>query len=111
MLCGPLAKHKNMVLLSCRSFDDVLVILRKAKTDLSDVIRAVEFMDWESVDLVVRNFGNKYPFNIPYQYFCLLEIQGQGPDLKQEGKKTDRGLERLFEFISVLDTHITVSFN
>lgn len=77
MLCGPLAKHKNMVLLSCRSFEDVLAILRKAKTDLSDMIRAVEFMDWESVDIVIRNLpGSKYPFNIPYKYFCLLEIQG-----------------------------------
>jgi FAD/FMN-containing dehydrogenase len=66
MLCGPLAKHKNMVLLSCKSFEDVLAILRKARTDLQDVVRAVEFMDWESMDIVVRNFGSKYPFTIPY---------------------------------------------
>jgi FAD/FMN-containing dehydrogenase len=110
MLCGPLAKHKNMVLLSCRSFDDVLAILQKARTELSDVIRAVEFMDWESVDIVVKNFGNVYPFNIPYKYFCLLEIQGAGPE-KQEGsdKPKDRGLERLFNFMASLETNIIVS--
>ena len=42
-----------MVLLSCKSFEDVLVILNRAKTELADILRAVEFMDWESVDCVV----------------------------------------------------------
>lgn len=54
ILCGPLAKHKNMVLLTCKSFEDVLKILRKAKNELSDILRAIEFMDWESVDCVVK---------------------------------------------------------
>ena len=53
LLCAPLAKHKNMVLLSCKSFEDVLVILNRAKTELADILRAVEFMDWESVNCVV----------------------------------------------------------
>jgi D-2-hydroxyglutarate dehydrogenase len=64
ILCAPLAKHKNMVLLSCKSFEDVLVILNRAKAELSDILRAVEFMDWDSVDCVVRQFKHlKYPFH------------------------------------------------
>lgn len=54
MLCGPLSQRKNMVLLSCKSFEDVQSILRRAKSDLSDILRAVEFMDWESVSIVTQ---------------------------------------------------------
>lgn len=64
ILCGPFAKHKNMVLVSCKSFDDVLIVLQKAKSQLSDILRAIEFMDGESVDCVVQQLTyNKYPFN------------------------------------------------
>jgi FAD/FMN-containing dehydrogenase len=64
ILCGPIAKHKNMVLVSCKSFDDVLIVLKKAKSQLSDILRAIEFMDGESVDCVVQQLTyNKYPFN------------------------------------------------
>jgi len=31
LLCPPLAQHKNMILMSCRSFEDVLIVLEKAK--------------------------------------------------------------------------------
>jgi len=64
LLCPPLVEHKNMILISCKTFDDVLVVLEKAKSQLSDILRAVEFMDWESVDCVVKQLTyNKYPFN------------------------------------------------
>ena len=53
LLCPPYAQHKNMILMSCHSFNDVLIVLEKAKSQLSDILRAVEFMDWESVDCVV----------------------------------------------------------
>lgn len=40
--------------MSCRSFEDVLIVLEKAKNQLSDILRAIEFMDWESVDCVIN---------------------------------------------------------
>jgi D-2-hydroxyglutarate dehydrogenase len=55
ILCGPLAKHKNLLLVSCKSFNDVLLILNKAKTELGDVLRAFEFMDSQSVKVVLDN--------------------------------------------------------
>ena len=46
LLCTPLPKTKQMVLVACKSFEDVLQVLQKAKSELPDILRAVEFMDW-----------------------------------------------------------------
>lgn len=52
MLCPPLADHKNLLFVGCRSFDDVLAILCKAKQELGDILHAVECMDRQSVNCV-----------------------------------------------------------
>jgi len=75
MLCGPAPTHKNMVLVSCKSFSDIQKVLHTAKAELSDILRAVEFLDWNAVSLVLAN--NKqvtYPFDDHHEFFCLIEV-------------------------------------
>jgi len=75
MLCPSMPGNRNLLLVSCKSFDDVLQILSKAKTHLGDVLQAVEFMDYESVKCVLGEFpSSKYPFSKPYPHYALVEI-------------------------------------
>jgi len=45
ILCPPKPKFKQLAILACDSFDDVLHILKEAKIHLSDILQACEFMD------------------------------------------------------------------
>lgn len=48
LLCPPMPKQKNLVLFACQSFDDIIKILHRAKEELAEIMRAIEFMDRES---------------------------------------------------------------
>ena len=43
LLCAPLPKAKNLIYLSCASFDAVLKVLQKARTELGDILRCFKF--------------------------------------------------------------------
>ncbi len=45
ILCPTLPKYRTLTLVACRTFADVVEILKAAKKDLSDILQAVEFMD------------------------------------------------------------------
>ena len=53
LLCAPLPKAKNLIYLSCASFDAVLSVLQKARTELGDILRCFKFQDLESVKCAV----------------------------------------------------------
>ena len=53
LLCPPLLTNRNLAMLSCKSFDCVLNILKTAKSELSDLIQAIEVIDSYSVDTVL----------------------------------------------------------
>jgi len=57
MLCGPPKKtQKNLVLLGCKSFEDCVLIAQKARTELGDIMRICEFLDWESLSMSFETF-------------------------------------------------------
>lgn len=57
ILCGPPKKtQKNLVLLGCRSFEDCMHIAQKARTELGDIMRICEFLDWESLSMSFETF-------------------------------------------------------
>lgn len=68
-------------------------------------------MDWESVNCAVSQFKHlKYPFNQPYPYFLLVEVQSAGPKPQEDNEKPrDMDLERLFQFIELIKDKIIVS--
>lgn len=57
ILCPPLPKSKQLAIVGCETFDDVVEILKRAKIQLSDILQACEFMDREAMELVLSQLG------------------------------------------------------
>ena len=49
ILCPPLLTNRNLAMLACNSFENVVDILKTVKSELSDLIQAIEVLDKESV--------------------------------------------------------------
>ena len=54
LLCAPLPKSTHTVMLSCRTFENVQAVLQRAKSDFPDILRAVDFMDWNAMKCVLE---------------------------------------------------------
>ena len=59
ILCPPLLTNRNLALLTCRNWDGVLNVLKTAKSELSDLIQAIEVIDTPSVQLVLDEFKDQ----------------------------------------------------
>jgi len=62
LLCPALPKNRNLVMLGCAKFEDVLSILKIAKAELGDSLQAFETMDRASCQVVMDKFKTPYPF-------------------------------------------------
>ena len=65
ILCPPYPTKKNIAMVTCNSFDDVLKILHKTKAVLGDILYAYEVMDRESMEIVLDQDKQNaiYPFS------------------------------------------------
>jgi enamine deaminase RidA (YjgF/YER057c/UK114 family) len=61
-------------MVACRSFKDVLELLKKAKLQLSDILQAAEFLDETSMKTVSNMLGYKNPLNKGYPFYALIEV-------------------------------------
>lgn len=52
ILCPPMPKSRQLAIVACETFEDVVHILKKAKLMLSDILQACEFMDRDSMKVV-----------------------------------------------------------
>lgn len=105
ILCPPLLKHKNLALLACNSFEDVLQLLAHAKTELGDVINAFEVMDKVSVDIVLDKFADNahFPFEEIHPFYALVEI-ASNQEATEDSSNPD--LEKLFSFVENQESNI-----
>ena len=63
LLCPPLPKARNLAMVGCGKFDDVLQILKVAKAELGDSMQAFECMDRASMEVTLEQFKTStYPF-------------------------------------------------
>lgn len=105
LLCPPYPTKKNIALVSCRSFDDVLKLLHKTKAVLGDILYAYEVMDRESVELVLGQDKNAiFPFSKQYPFYVIIETgsrepMGFGTDSEKSGEqqKNDIDLDKMFQ--------------
>lgn len=51
MLCGPLPSGRQTAIVSCKSYQDVLQVVKKAKIELGDILSILEYMDVHSIVL------------------------------------------------------------
>lgn len=103
--CPALPTSKNVVLLVCNSYNDVLRVLRTAKNELGEILSAIELIDWNTMQFV-QSYGAGIGSNLisvllaseaasKQPLFILVESQGcnQESDLL----KMDSFLTSLYE--------------
>lgn len=100
ILCPPLPKSKQLAIVGCNSFEDVIEILKKAKVELSDVLQAIEFMDRDSVEVVMNIQGRSDCFDEAYPFYGLIEIDAG------DGDADEFESERLLEFVDKVEDNI-----
>jgi FAD/FMN-containing dehydrogenase len=79
-------KSIQVAFVALNSFDSVLKTLIAARTELSDIISAVEFLDSASMKLVTEHLpGARNPFQQNSPFYMLLETHGtnSGHDLEK----------------------------
>lgn len=101
ILCPPLPKSKQLAIISCETFDDVQSVLKKAKLHLSDILQACEFMDRDSMQIVLKKQGKDDIFDKEYPFYSIIEVASNNdPEVVPEDS------ERLIEFIDTVSEHI-----
>ena len=101
ILCPPKPKFKQIAILACHSFEDVVSVLKKAKIHLSDILNACEFIDQESMKIVL-NYRNKADlFDQKHPFYSIIEVASNNdPEVVPEES------ERLLSFLEIVSEHI-----
>ena len=101
ILCPPLPKSKQLAIVACETFDDVIEVLKKAKLQLSDILQACEFMDTQAMDIVLKTHDRESIFDQSYPFYSIIEVASNNdPEVVPEDS------ERLLEFIEVIEDNI-----
>jgi FAD/FMN-containing dehydrogenase len=67
----------QLAFLACNTFSDVLEIYKKSRYHLGEILSAFEFMDSESLELVLKNVANtQYPLSNKHRFYVLIETSG-----------------------------------
>ncbi len=106
-------KSRNVAVVACKNFQNVLKVLQAAKRELPDVMQAIEYMDLASMDMVRdMNSQTVYPFDQDYQHYVLIEVAQTVDPYASSGSSSDfteLETDRLFNFIETIEDEILVS--
>ncbi|KAG6975772.1 hypothetical protein JG688_00002023 [Phytophthora aleatoria] len=81
ILTPPRSSSKNVALLACEDFEACQKAFVEAKKHLGEVLSAVEFMDRQSLDMVLsQQDWTKDPLETPSTYYVLIETSGSNSD-------------------------------
>jgi len=101
ILCPPEPKSRQLAIVACETFEDVVEILKSAKLQLSDILQACEFMDRDSMAAVLEQHGKDEVFDKAYPFYQIIEVASNNdPEIVPEDS------ERLLEFIDSVSEHI-----
>jgi D-2-hydroxyglutarate dehydrogenase len=85
ILTPPRSSSKNVALLACEDFASVQKAFVEAKKNLGEVLSAVEFMDRQSLDMVLsQQDWTKDPLETPSPFYVLIETSGSNADHDME---------------------------
>ena len=100
-------RSRNVAVVACKNFQNVLKVLQAAKKELPDVMQAIEYMDLASMDMVRdMNAQTVYPFDQDYQHYVLIEVaQTVDPYTSSDSGSdyTEMETDRLFNFIETIE--------
>ena len=115
LICPVQPKMRNVAVVACSSFNNVLKVLQVAKRELPDVMQAIEYMDLASMDMVRdMNEQTVYPFDQDYNHYVLIEVaQTVDPydsaNSDSQSDYTEVESDRLFNFLETIEEQILVS--
>ncbi|CAH0480834.1 unnamed protein product [Peronospora belbahrii] len=102
ILTPPRSSSTNVALLACEDFVSVQKAFVEAKKHLGEVLSAVEFMDRQSLDMVLsQQDWTKDPLETPSPYYMLIETSGSNAGHDME--KLNEYLENVMESGVVVD--------
>ncbi|XP_065903226.1 D-2-hydroxyglutarate dehydrogenase, mitochondrial-like [Dysidea avara] len=93
ILLPPKPKAENVAFMSCESFDKVQQICARSKAMIGEVLSALEFMDWQSVDLVTKHTELRNPLERS-PFYVLIETAGSNN--RHDEEKLNDFLEAAF---------------
>ncbi|KAI9911723.1 hypothetical protein PsorP6_008807 [Peronosclerospora sorghi] len=102
ILTPPRSCCKNVALLACKDFKSCQKAFVEAKKNLGEVLSAVEFMDRQSLDMVLsQQDWSKDPLELPSPFYVLIETSGTNTSHDME--KLEAYLEDVMESGVVID--------
>eukprot|EP00359_Climacostomum_virens_P002183 CAMPEP_0204901278 /NCGR_PEP_ID=MMETSP1397-20131031/2988_1 /ASSEMBLY_ACC=CAM_ASM_000891 /TAXON_ID=49980 /ORGANISM="Climacostomum Climacostomum virens, Strain Stock W-24" /LENGTH=406 /DNA_ID=CAMNT_0052069613 /DNA_START=245 /DNA_END=1465 /DNA_ORIENTATION=+ len=88
LLLPPLSTSMKLAFMKCDSFDKVLEIFARAKAALGEILSAYEFIDDQSMQLVLNHLPNaRFPLQERGNFYALIETSGSN-ELHDEEKLT-----------------------
>lgn len=101
ILCQPKPKAVNLAFLACESFDKVLAILSVARSELSEILSAFEFMDEDAMSSSIRHLKSSNPLQKSAPFYVLVETSGS--DSAHDEAKLDSFIRNVMENGTVID--------
>ncbi|GAX10681.1 hypothetical protein FisN_14Lh192 [Fistulifera solaris] len=99
LACAPLPRSKQAAFVACSSYDQVLLVLQKAKQYLGEILAAMEFMDAAIWKLVEASGRHQMPLSVETilsesavqeggPFFLLIDTHGSNANHDQEKWQT-----------------------
>ena len=102
LLCPRKPTSTQVAYLGLDSYEDVLKLMVRARTELVDIISAIEFQDRGTLELAVRHLpGARDPLETSCKFYVLIETSGSNAD--HDNEKLNAFLERTMEDGLILD--------
>lgn len=101
ILCPPRPKAQNVAFLGVESYEAVMKTFIAAKSSLSEILSAFEFMDHKSQELVQKDLKIDYPLEESYPFYVLIETSGSNKE--HDDAKLELFLEDVMEKEIVTD--------
>ena len=104
VLCPKWCPSTNLMFASVRSFEDVLKINEMARTDLNEILSAIEFLDDVAIEQPIKYLKHsnvKYPLRDRSPFYVLIETQGSHFD--HDRQKMDVFIEKLMDCDLITD--------
>ena len=60
VLCPPLPRSRQLAIIGCKSFEDVVTILNEAKSQLSDILQSCKFIDHQTLLQASKDMDKKF---------------------------------------------------
>jgi D-2-hydroxyglutarate dehydrogenase len=92
----------HLAFVAVNDYESVLKVMEMARSDLSDIISALEFQDRQSLSIVLDHVANaRDPLSLDYRFYVIIETSGYSEEF--DSIRLNNFLEKAMENNVVLD--------